>query len=37
MDDEKYLVSDDSAEHWKETHKEEYEELERKFNEMNKD
>lgn len=28
------LLSDDNAEHWKEIHKEKYEELERRINEM---
>ena len=34
MNEEKYLIQDDSSEHWKTEHPEEFSELEKKFNEM---
>lgn len=36
MNEEKYMISDDCAEHWKEQHSYEYEEFERKYQEINK-
>ncbi len=37
MDDEKYMECDDTAEHWKAAHPEEYVELEQRYQELNKD
>ena len=34
MNDENYLIQDDTAEQWKSDHPEEYAELEKKFQEM---